>query len=264
MAADRAFASERACPSLALRLGPFFRNQLAKQRNASPLDHRQLPRRPTHADPLRRRSAPSTSRVQAVKDLDRDLVSRFSGQADELEQKRKNAIQTGNARLTAIRSFFRHVAANDPAPLGIAQRVPTIPVKKSHTEVTHYLSRYELTVLIDAPDQQTPGVPVSATMESFSAIDGDPKMRRMLPAILLLLLCGCAASKNKNYPGLFGQKVIGNEQCCQSYLNPQTSQCWRNRTYPSSAPATLRPATDAMDVQRYRDRPPRQPKTVES
>ena len=89
----------------------------------------------------------------AAEDLDSDLILAF---LDELEKKRKNTIQTRNARLTAIRSFFHHVAVNDPASLGIAQRVLAIPIKKSHTEVTHHLSRHELDALIDAPDQRTP------------------------------------------------------------------------------------------------------------
>ena len=88
----------------------------------------------------------------AIEDIDRDMILAF---LDELEQKRKNSVQTRNARLGAIRSFFHHVAANDPAALGIAQRVLAIPIKKSHTEITHHLSRGELDAVIAAPDQQT-------------------------------------------------------------------------------------------------------------
>jgi site-specific recombinase XerD len=87
-----------------------------------------------------------------IADLDRDLVLAF---LDELEQKRKNTVQTRNARLAAIRSFFHHVAANDPASLGVAQRVLAIPIKRSHTEVTHHLARDEFDALVDAPDQHT-------------------------------------------------------------------------------------------------------------
>jgi integrase/recombinase XerD len=57
---------------------------------------------------------------KAVEDFDRDLVLAF---LDKLEEKRKNSLPTRNARLTTIRSFFHHVAANDPAWLGIAQRI---------------------------------------------------------------------------------------------------------------------------------------------
>ncbi|MER9281720.1 site-specific integrase [Mesorhizobium sp. M0522] len=39
-----------------------------------------------------------------LEELDRDLVFAF---LDELEEKRNNSITTRNARLAAIRSFFR-------------------------------------------------------------------------------------------------------------------------------------------------------------
>jgi len=139
-------------PSLAPLLESFFRNRLAKQRNASPSTIT------SYRDALRMLILFATEQTGrkpcalAVEDLDRDLVLAF---LDEIEKKRKNTIQTRNARLTAIRSFFHHVAANDPASLGIAQRVLVIPIKKSHTEVTHHLARQELDALIDAPDQRT-------------------------------------------------------------------------------------------------------------
>ena len=142
-----------ACSSLPPLLDFFFRDRLPKQRNAS---------RSTVAsyrDALRMLilfAAERTGRKPckvAVEDLDRHLVLAF---LDELEQKRKNSISTRNARLTAIRSFFHHVAANDPASLGVAQRVLAIPIKKSHTEVTHHLVRREVDALITAPDQRTP------------------------------------------------------------------------------------------------------------
>jgi integrase/recombinase XerD len=140
-------------PSLATLLESFFRNRLTKQRNASPSTIA------SYRDALRMLilfAAERTGRKPCsltVEDIERDLVLAF---LDELEQKRKNAIQTRNARLTAIRSFFHHVAANDPGSLGIAQRILAIPIKRSHTEITHHLSRNELDVLIDAPDPQTP------------------------------------------------------------------------------------------------------------
>src|SRR5271166_493141 len=137
---------------LAPLLESFFRSRLTKQRNASPSTVA------SYRDALRMLIlfvAERTGRKPSalgVADFDRDLVLAF---LDELEKKRKNTIQTRNARLSAIRSFFHHVAANDPASLGIAQRVLAIPVKKSHTEVTHHLARQELDALIDAPDQRT-------------------------------------------------------------------------------------------------------------
>jgi site-specific recombinase XerD len=139
-------------PTLPALLESFFRNRLAKQRNASRSTIA------TYRDTLRMLILFATEHTGrkpcalTVDDLDRDLILVF---LDELEHKRKNSIRTRNARLTAIRAFFHHVAANDPASLGIAQRVLAIPIKKPHIEVTHYLSRRELDALIDAPDQQT-------------------------------------------------------------------------------------------------------------
>ena len=131
--------------------GILFCNRLTKQRNAS------LSTIASYRDDLRMLILFAADQVGrkpcelAVEHLDRDCVLSF---LDELEKKRKNTIQTRDARLSAIRSFFHHVAANDPTSLGIAQRVLAIPVKKSHTEVTHHLARQEFDALIDTPDQR--------------------------------------------------------------------------------------------------------------
>ena len=130
----------------------FFRSRLVKQRNAS------VSTIASYRDALRMLilfAADQAARKPcelAVEHLDSDIVLAF---LDELEKTRKNTVQTRNARLSAIRSFFHHVAANDPTSLGIAQRVLAIPIKKSHTEVTHHLVRHEFDALIDAPDMQT-------------------------------------------------------------------------------------------------------------
>ena len=156
-------------PSLATLLESFFRNRLTQQRNASPATIA------SYRDALRMLILFATERTGrkpcslAVEDIDRDLVLAF---LDARERQRKNAIQTRNARLTAIRSFFHHVAASDPAALGAAQRILAIPMKKSHTEITHHLSRNELDVLIDAPDQRTPRGRRDRTLLLFLARTG--------------------------------------------------------------------------------------------
>ncbi len=180
--------------SLAPLLESFFRNRLTKQRNASPATIA------SYRDALRMLILFAANRAGckpgalALEVFDRDLVLAF---LDDLEEKRKNSVATRNARLTAIRSFFHHVAANDPASLGIAQRILTIPVKRSHIEVTHHLSRHEVDALIDAPDQQTPrgrrdrvlllflartGARVS---EAIGANAGDLQLDRQRPQVLL-------------------------------------------------------------------------------
>jgi integrase/recombinase XerD len=98
--------------SLPSLLESFFRHRMTKQRNAS---HATVT---SYRDALRMLILFAAERTQrkpcalTVADLDRDLVLAF---LDELEQKRRNTIQTRNARLAAIRSFFHHVAADDPA-----------------------------------------------------------------------------------------------------------------------------------------------------
>jgi site-specific recombinase XerD len=75
---------------------------------------------------------------------------------DYLERSRSNGVHTRNARLTAIRSFFHHIAASDPASIGVAQRVLAIPSKKSDVPTTHYLSVGEMNTLIHAPTPNSP------------------------------------------------------------------------------------------------------------
>lgn len=140
-------------PALAPLLESFFRHRLAKQRNATAATIS------CYRDALRllilfaaRRSNKKPAAL-VLEDLDRDLVLAF---LDELEETRKNSISTRNARLTAIRSFFHHVAANNPASFGVANRILTIPIKRAHVEVTHHLTGAEVDALIDAPDQREP------------------------------------------------------------------------------------------------------------
>jgi integrase/recombinase XerD len=139
-------------PSFPSLLESFFRHRMAKQRNASPAtisSYRDALRMLILFAAGRAKCKPS---AMTINDLDRDAVLGF---LDDLETTRGNSIQTRNARLAAIRSFFQHVAANDPASFGIAHRVLTIPVKRAHIEVTHHLTRAELDALIAAPDQRT-------------------------------------------------------------------------------------------------------------
>jgi site-specific recombinase XerD len=139
-------------PTLAGLLESFFRRRLVEQRNASPATVA------SYRDALRllvRYVAGRTKRepcALAVTDFDRDLILDF---LDELERVRGNQAQTRNARLTAIRSFFRHVAASDPASIGIAQRVLAIPTKRTTSATPRHLTEDELAALLNAPDSQT-------------------------------------------------------------------------------------------------------------
>ena len=127
--------SEQLC--LAPLLESYFRRRLAKQRNATPATMA------SYRDALRMLILFVAARLGKepaaleLEELDRDLVLAI---LDELEEKRGNSVATRNARLAAVRSFFHHVAADDPAAFGIAQRVLAIPTKRAHIEVTHHLT----------------------------------------------------------------------------------------------------------------------------
>lgn len=140
-------------PSLGQHLETFFHRRLTQQRNVTPTTVK------AYRDALRllvlfvsERSDKKPCAL-AVNDLDRDVILAF---LDHLECSRGNGVHTRNARLTAIRSFFHHVAASDPASIGVAQRVLAIPSKKADIPTTHYLSKPELDALIDAPNPNSP------------------------------------------------------------------------------------------------------------
>jgi site-specific recombinase XerD len=154
---------------LAPLLESYFRRRLIKQRNATAATLA------SYRDALRMLILFAAARLQkkpaalALEDLDRDLVLAF---LDELEEKRNNSVVTRNARLAAIRSFFHHVAAADPASFGVAQRVLTIPTKRAHIEVTHHLTSAEVDAIVAAPDQTTPRGRRDRTLLLFLARTG--------------------------------------------------------------------------------------------
>ncbi|MGL3210640.1 site-specific integrase [Bradyrhizobium sp. BR 1433] len=138
---------------LAPLLESYFRRRLTKQRNATSATLA------SYRDALRMLILFAAAHLGkkpaalALEDLDRDLVLTF---LDELEEKRNNSVATRNARLAAIRSFFHHVAAADPASFGVAQRVLTIPTKRAHIEVTHHLTNAEVEAIIAALIRRRP------------------------------------------------------------------------------------------------------------
>jgi integrase/recombinase XerD len=74
---------------------------------------------------------------------------------DHLEEQRKNGVRSRNARLAAIRSFFRYVALSDPESLDVATRVLAIPIKRTDRRLIGYLTRQEIDALLSAPDHAT-------------------------------------------------------------------------------------------------------------
>ena len=140
---------ERAFPAL---LQDFFHRRLVAQRGASA--HTIAGFRDTFTLFLGY-AAERTGRTPSaltLEDLDAPMVLDF---LDHLETERGNSARTRNLRLTAIRSFMRYASLREPTLLPVAQRVLAIPVKRFDRPVLGYLSRDEVTAIIDAPNRST-------------------------------------------------------------------------------------------------------------
>ena len=85
-----------------------------------------------------------------LSDLDAPFIGAF---LDDLEKCRGVASRTRNVRLTAIRSFFRFAAHQEPAQSELIQRVLAIPSKRQDRPLVVFLTRPEIDALLVAPDQ---------------------------------------------------------------------------------------------------------------
>jgi len=82
-------------------------------------------------------------------------VERVVAFLDHLESTRHNSVPTRNLRLTALRSFFRHLLRQDPPNALQYQRVLSLPAKKASRPVITYLEPEEVRVLLQQPDRRT-------------------------------------------------------------------------------------------------------------
>lgn len=87
-----------------------------------------------------------------IADIDADLIGNF---LCFVETTRGNGSRTRNTRLSAIRSFFKYVAINEPQLLYHCQRILAIPSKRHEKRIIDYLNRAEIEALLSAPDQAT-------------------------------------------------------------------------------------------------------------
>ena len=88
----------------------------------------------------------------ALADLDPGLIGAF---LDQLEKERGNSARSRNLRLTAIRSFFRYAAFEDPSQSGLIQRVLAMPSKRYEKKLVSFLTRPEIDAVLAAPDRNT-------------------------------------------------------------------------------------------------------------
>lgn len=134
---------------LAPLLEMFFLERLQRQRRASPhttAAYRDAFRLLLRFAETRLGKPPSTL---VLSDIDAPFVSAF---LDHLEAERGNCARSRNARLAAIRSFFRFASAREPAYGGLIQRILAIPQKRFDRALVTFLSRHEIDALREAVD----------------------------------------------------------------------------------------------------------------
>ena len=128
----------------------FFTQRLMAQRQVSPhtiASYGDTFRLLLQFAETRLHKAPS---VLTLMDLDPSLIGEF---LDDLEKQRSNCTRSRNLRLTAIRSFFRYAAFEEPAQSGLIQRVLAMPSKRYEKKLVGFLTRPEIDALLAAPDQ---------------------------------------------------------------------------------------------------------------
>jgi integrase/recombinase XerD len=88
-----------------------------------------------------------------IEQLDAPLTLAF---LEHIEADRGNSARTRNARLAAVKAFFRFLEYRLTSSLEQASRIHAIPMKKTDEALVAYLTRDELQALLDAPDARTP------------------------------------------------------------------------------------------------------------
>ena len=133
-------------------LQAFFTDRLLRQRQASP--HTIAAYRDTFRLLLRfadqELHKPATE--LRIEEIDAPFLGRF---LEHLERSRNNSPRTRNARLAAIRSFFRYVALNEPGQLLHCQRILAMPDKRHEKRPVEFLNSAEVDALLAAPDLST-------------------------------------------------------------------------------------------------------------
>ena len=72
-----------------------------------------------------------------------------------VEEQRGNSARSRNARLAAIKSFFRYLEYHAPECIEQIRRIHGIPMKKTDEPLVPFLNREEMQALLDAPDTST-------------------------------------------------------------------------------------------------------------
>ena len=139
-------------PTLGTLLQQFFTHYLQEQRDVSPCTvasyrdtfrlllgfaDKELGRRPAEL---------------ALENLNADLILSF---LEYLEKDRHNATRTRNSRLAGIRSFVHFISLKEPQAVAACEQILAIPVKRYERPLIGYISRQEITAILQAPDENT-------------------------------------------------------------------------------------------------------------
>jgi len=89
-----------------------------------------------------------------LEQLDAPLILMFLAY---LETERGSCASSRNARLAAIKSFFRYVQYRVPSALEQVRCVLAIPIKKTESRLINYLTTEEMQAVLDVPDPHTRG-----------------------------------------------------------------------------------------------------------
>lgn len=87
-----------------------------------------------------------------IEDLDVKMVLAF---LNHVENGIGNAINTRNARLAGIRTFFGFVGEEEPALLDSCRKIRSIPVKRAKHKTVEYLDAHEMQAVFDAVDTES-------------------------------------------------------------------------------------------------------------
>src|SRR5207302_467183 len=74
---------------------------------------------------------------------------------EHIETHRHNLPQTRNARLGAVKAFFRFLEYRLPGSLDQVCRVKAIPIKRTNEKLVNYHTHEEMQTLLDTPDPHT-------------------------------------------------------------------------------------------------------------
>jgi len=138
--------------ALAAHLGAFLREYLPRERGAS------LHTCEAYAYSFKLLLCFAADRLRVkpseleVEQIDAPLILAF---LEHIEVKRGNSARTRNARLAAIKSFFRFLEYRLPSSLEQSRQIHGIPMKKTDEALVGYLSRDEMQALLNAPDPRT-------------------------------------------------------------------------------------------------------------